>query len=465
MDIKSHQVNSILQLTLSGRLDTFGSNELEKVFADQINLDVLCVVIDMAQVDYISSAGLRILMSRMKKLKSRQGAMALCGIQPFCKDVLESTGLADLFLQFERVSDAEQFCRQLHDGISCARQWDQTDPIEINGGTLIFQQASSDAAALTVAGDLKNIQHAKITPDEMYAIPYKPREYSIGIGGMGAKPDDCFSIMGDMITAGHMIAWRPTDSHHLPDFLVPRSDTVRLPLQTAFRVSLSGSFNEWVLFDSNHENGTPLKHLYKELFRISKERRKDYKGVLALVMRVQCNHVSGSSLRRAPIESMAPANGKLIDHPSNIEEWFISDKERTSESSGLLCAFGANLKDDLSDFDEELFNRVFYLNPFNAPTQTQRIHANGILFQRFPLDARPSDIHTEASKLIDQGQFVDTCRISDSTEIVRAVIGIAYIQSIAKVDAPKNEIPLPPEADLQPTTQKQMAYYKGLRMR
>ncbi|NCC51433.1 MAG: STAS domain-containing protein [Spartobacteria bacterium] len=465
VEITAHCEHGIVQLTLVGRLDTFGANALDPALAAREQDDVFCVVLDMAQTSFISSAGVRVLMAHMKKLKARSGMMALCAMQPFCKEVLEATGLADFFLQFDTVDAALRHGRQIHAGLACARRWDTFPHLDTNCGALRYLPAAKEPAAICVAGRLKDIQRAQVTPRDTAAMPYRAGEYSIGIGGMGARPEDCFSTMGDMITAENMIAWRPTDTHHLPDFLVPRTESAHLTLQTAFRLSLSASFNEWILFDSDQKEGVPLKHLYKELFRISRERRADYRGVMALAMRMDCGRIRGTSLKRAPIQEMAPANGKLIEHPSNVETWFAGQTERPAGGAALLCAFGANLKDDLSDFDEELFNRVFYINPTNAATQTELIHANGILFEPLEMDIRPGDIHTEASKLIDQGHFLDMCRVDDTTEVKRALIGMAYIQAIEAIDPPAADIPRPPEFDLQPAAQKRLAYYKGLHMR
>ena len=84
MEISSNINNRTLVLKIQGRLDAFGSKELEGHLEIQIGTDLLCVVIDMAGVDYISSAGLRVLLKLQQKLKG-WGGMADLTVQDAVK--------------------------------------------------------------------------------------------------------------------------------------------------------------------------------------------------------------------------------------------------------------------------------------------------------------------------------------------------------------------------------------------
>jgi anti-anti-sigma factor len=55
------------------------------------------VVVDLALVEYMSSAGLRVLLSAMKRLKAREGRMALAGLQPPVLEVFNLTGFSRIF--------------------------------------------------------------------------------------------------------------------------------------------------------------------------------------------------------------------------------------------------------------------------------------------------------------------------------------------------------------------------------
>lgn len=91
------EINKILEgnkLTLApvGRVDTITSPELEAVVQTD-GIDEL--VFDLSQVDYISSAGLRVLLSSQKKMAGKK--MVISGSRPAVKEVFEITGFSDIF--------------------------------------------------------------------------------------------------------------------------------------------------------------------------------------------------------------------------------------------------------------------------------------------------------------------------------------------------------------------------------
>jgi len=82
------------KLTLApiGRVDTITSPELEAA----IQLEgVEELVFDLSQVDYISSAGLRVLLASQKKMAGK--SMKIVGTRPAVKEVFDITGFSDIF--------------------------------------------------------------------------------------------------------------------------------------------------------------------------------------------------------------------------------------------------------------------------------------------------------------------------------------------------------------------------------
>jgi len=98
MNIKKTLEGTTLTLALEGRLDTTTSPQLETLLADEL-AGVTELVFDFAQLDYLSSAGLRVLLSAQKKMNS-QGSMKLRNVNPTVKEVFDITGFAD-FLTIE----------------------------------------------------------------------------------------------------------------------------------------------------------------------------------------------------------------------------------------------------------------------------------------------------------------------------------------------------------------------------
>ena len=83
-----------LTLKLEGRLDTVTAPELEAELGDKLD-GVRELTLDMAKLQYISSAGLRVLLAAQKRM-NRQGRMRLTGVGEVVMEVFEVTGFADI---------------------------------------------------------------------------------------------------------------------------------------------------------------------------------------------------------------------------------------------------------------------------------------------------------------------------------------------------------------------------------
>ena len=96
MTINKEKNNGILTLAIEGRLDTVTAPELEKVVNEE-TADVRELILDMKGLEYISSAGLRVLLAAQKKM-NKQGVMKLTDVCDAVMEVFEMTGFADILV-------------------------------------------------------------------------------------------------------------------------------------------------------------------------------------------------------------------------------------------------------------------------------------------------------------------------------------------------------------------------------
>lgn len=94
MDIEKHKDGKKLDVKLVGRLDSKTAPELKEVLEDSLN-DVEELTFDLSELNYISSAGLRIILSTQKTM-NKQGSMKVTNVQDIVMEVFESTGFVDI---------------------------------------------------------------------------------------------------------------------------------------------------------------------------------------------------------------------------------------------------------------------------------------------------------------------------------------------------------------------------------
>ncbi len=103
MQLDSEQQQGVLILKPSGRLDSNTAQQFEKDLLAQLDNNPQ-VVLDLAGLDYVSSAGLRVLLIAAKQVKQKAGSLALCALQDSIRQVFEISG----FLSILTVCDSRE---------------------------------------------------------------------------------------------------------------------------------------------------------------------------------------------------------------------------------------------------------------------------------------------------------------------------------------------------------------------
>ncbi len=94
MTINKTKNGNELTIALDGRLDTTTAPELEAALTGSLD-GVTALTMDFAGLEYISSAGLRVLLSA-QKLMNKQGAMKLTNVGEVIMEIFEVTGFTDI---------------------------------------------------------------------------------------------------------------------------------------------------------------------------------------------------------------------------------------------------------------------------------------------------------------------------------------------------------------------------------
>jgi len=93
-------------VSVRGRIDSASTTELEKVLAESMGRGEKVFVIDLSEVNYISSAGLRSILIINKKLKEKQGLLMLSSLQDMVKEVFDISGSSSIIPIYESTETA-----------------------------------------------------------------------------------------------------------------------------------------------------------------------------------------------------------------------------------------------------------------------------------------------------------------------------------------------------------------------
>ncbi len=96
MQFIEEKIDDIYIFKLGGRLDSNTSLEFEKNITQTIEDGAIYIIIDFENIEFISSAGLRAILSIIKILKRRKGKIVLCSMTDSVKEVFKISGFDTL---------------------------------------------------------------------------------------------------------------------------------------------------------------------------------------------------------------------------------------------------------------------------------------------------------------------------------------------------------------------------------
>ena len=92
----TNEANNGKRISIAGSLDSNTAAKLQQSIDTEINETVSTTIIDFKDLDFLSSAGLRVLLSAAKEMRRREGKIVLCSLNEFVKEIFEVSGFQSL---------------------------------------------------------------------------------------------------------------------------------------------------------------------------------------------------------------------------------------------------------------------------------------------------------------------------------------------------------------------------------
>ena len=213
-------------LIVDGRFDGLGAEEFDRAVALRPTRPEVPVLLDMAGVDYLSSAGLRSLMRLGKACWQRNGRVWLIALQPAVRQVFEMAGL---LTQFEPVADRAEAALRLRE-LSTAGA--QSTVVTLGGRehTLIPRPDAKSA-----------LERWPVPPaSALTCLGLDELGVAIGRGGLGNHAAAAAAAVGPLVATGHMVCVRSPDSATAPPDFIVTAHPAEVPVYVAEAWRLTG---------------------------------------------------------------------------------------------------------------------------------------------------------------------------------------------------------------------------------
>ncbi len=309
MDIATEKTSEQLIARLRGRLDAAWSPAVRDALTGYIKAGEHRIRLDMAAVDYISSTGLRVLLSTFKQLKAVNGSFF---ISPASSSVSDTLTLAGMDMLLVPMRDVENVSARAAVGAQSG-------------------QPFADAALRGVVFSLPPGAPISLRLVEAAtSLSFSQASFALGVGALGSTDADCEGRRGEFIAAGGCAAYQPTDGANRPDFivsegaLVPRANLVSGIVGT-------GAFTRLLRFEPQLDARTvALSSLADAVLKIAGG------DAAAFVAVAEVAGLVGAALRRDPCLASAQHTASYFSFPE-IRDWLSFTGERSfRETTALL---------------------------------------------------------------------------------------------------------------------------------
>ncbi|MDQ1266011.1 MAG: hypothetical protein QG635_1163, partial [Bacteroidota bacterium] len=213
MEITVKNEQNIIVFTLKGRFDSLGAADFNYAI-EETGESARFFVLDMQNVDYMSSVGLRSILNIEKNLRSRKGKCIYTGIGSNIESVFEMSGLKGSLSVLSSTKEAiAVLTNEINAPTTITASISNGKNYEISN----YQDAAGSIELWHSFIDLSSKITNVITPEP---ASLEELEMSFGIGGFGANPGQAINSLGNFFSFHDFAALIPAEPHCCPDYLV-----------------------------------------------------------------------------------------------------------------------------------------------------------------------------------------------------------------------------------------------------
>jgi anti-anti-sigma factor len=286
LEINAEVIESITVLTVKGRFDSYGAEVFDKE-ASLLSGHVKDLIVDVSQVDYISSLGIRSVLKLEKSLIARSGGLILVGIGPFLARVFELSGLLNQFRTAESIPIAIKNVRSRALGIQAREQI-------IDGRGYRVTIISDGNSKLDLWGVFPDLSDKALSAENLLAISLHELGPSFGIGGFGQNRFQAAEELGEFVAAVRIAGVVPADGHCISDFMVTESASDS-NVYVGSAVGLSGEPAFFV--EGEQDRVLSVAELTQDFFSMMANLEGRTPPIIAMVMFAETIHIVGSHFR------------------------------------------------------------------------------------------------------------------------------------------------------------------------
>jgi anti-anti-sigma factor len=307
-----------LLLTVAGRLDGYWADHLDSALAEAVRDGHHSLRLDLAQVTFLSSAGIAALVKCYKQLSAIGGALRVVNPSTTVQTVLQITRLADLLSggaapEAPTPRPAATSTRFERHGVRFER----------------FDLEPSASLSCRVLGDHTALLQGRFDEASSTSLASQSPAFVLGVGAFGGSFAECRSRFGELLSVEGATAYQPADGTNVPDYLVSAgalSEDVRL----LYGLACDGRFASLVRFESAEPGrASGVSTILAGCLELAGAQ------AVGIVLVGEADGLVGAALRRSPAQP--PDEGDFFGHPGLRTRLTFTAERAFPRSSALVA--------------------------------------------------------------------------------------------------------------------------------
>jgi len=371
------------RLILDGRLDANWSGYLDDFINNLVREGHHRLILNMSGVLYLSSAGIRILISQYKNIKKLGGLFLLENLSEEVAQVLDMAGIKSVLTEDyikPQSGSRQETTEHISEGY-CFKI------LSVSEENMILKAEGNPGLMMTSGFKAENNSKIKLT-EPLYAI---------GLGAIGEGFDDCKDRFGEFIALGDVLAYKPSDGSKLPDYAVTTGRLVP-EINALYYILASGQFSKRISFEPVADRESISLGALVTGMSIATNLDK-----FVFLSIAECEGLVGANLNASPVDSK-----NLFEYP------YIRDSINFTTESG----YQKMLTVSLGFFYKNPGERVReFLRPVKPGAQ-QYIHTHSAIFPYMALPKNEMSAGNLVKHLFENSIILDVLHLlNDSREI------------------------------------------------
>lgn len=396
LEIEQTHKDNETNLVCTGRLDANSAGHLNDYINNLVREGHYNIALNLKDIVYLSSAGIRTLVNQYKNLTSVNGVFYIALMSESVRQVLDMVGMETMLGKKPETQPGQP-----------PEKEKSNEHLFGNYTFKIIDTKTDQSTTVQLFGNPKLLTNKGFTSDNAHPFNTHEKLFSLGIGAIGDSYDECRQRFGEYLIAHKNAVYLPADGTQKPDFMQSSGKLVA-SLIGLYGISFTENHNWLIRFEpesSHHSIG--FSKLINHISEITG--KQDF----ALVMVAESGGLVGTSLNVSPVTNTDLFSFPEVKNTVNFTTEPAHNKMLTL-STGIIT--NNNTKEAGS-----------FVRPLTKNNH-QSSHVHSIIFPYTPLKKTKIDLYEIIDYIFERSELTDLLHLTNDNREINGIGESQFVQ-------------------------------------